>query len=286
MSRLSVIAAMAACALSAASAAPAGAEPVRFQQIRNATVKLEYAGTTFLVDPMLAEQGAYPGFQGTYNSHRRNPLVELPLPLADVIKADAVIVTHTHPDHWDDAARKAIPKNLPIFAQNDEDADSIRKDGFTDVRVLGAATEFRGTRLRKTGGQHGTDAMMASPFGKRLGEVSGVVLERPGYRTTYIAGDTVWTKDVEQAIRTHRPDVILLNTGYARVLGMDGSIIMGKEDLLRAHRLAPGAKVVGIHMEAVNHATQSRQELRDFIRAQGMDPRQVLVPADGEAIAF
>ena len=74
--------------------------------------------------------------------------------------------------------------------------------------------------------------------------------------------------------------------GYARIQGLEGSIIMGKEDLLRAHRLAPGAKVVGIHMEAVNHATQSRQELRDFIRAQGMDPRQVLVPADGEAIAF
>ena len=80
------------------------AQAVKFQQIRNATIKVEYAGTTFLVDPMLASKGAYPGFEGTPNSHLRNPLVELPMPVSEVIKADAIIVTHTHLDHWDEAA--------------------------------------------------------------------------------------------------------------------------------------------------------------------------------------
>ena len=36
------------------------------------------------------------------------------------------------------------------------------------------------------------------------------------------------------AITTYQPDVIILNTAFARVTGFDGSIIMGKEDLLRA----------------------------------------------------
>jgi len=271
--------------VSQGSATDASAQSVMFQQIRNATIKVEYAGTTFLVDPMLAKKGAYPGFEGTYNSHLRNPLVELPMPVSEVMKADALIVTHTHLDHWDDAAKQGLPRNLPIFAQNEEDAESIRKDGFTDVRVLTEDTLFNGTRLSKTGGQHGDDKLMTD-LGKLLGKVSGVVFQRPGHKSVYVAGDTVWNRQVEEAIQKYQPDVIILNTGYARVLGYDGSIIMGKEDLHRAYQAAPKATVIGTHMESVNHATQSREELRGYIAEKGLDPRRVLVPADGQAYSF
>ena len=79
----------------AASAANAATQAVKFQQIRNATIKVEYAGTTFLVDPMLAPKGAYPGFDGTYNSQLRNPLVDLPMSISKVTRADAIVVTHS-----------------------------------------------------------------------------------------------------------------------------------------------------------------------------------------------
>lgn len=266
--------------------ASAAIQPVKFQQIRNATIKVEYAGTTFLVDPMLAPKGAYPGFEGTYNSHLRNPLVDLPMPVGEVIKADAIIVTHTHPDHWDEAAKQGLSKNMPIFTQNKADAEVIRKDGFTNVQAITDNTTFNGTRLTTIFGQHGTDQMMASPLAKILGDATGVVFQRPGYKTTYVAGDTIWTKQVEEAIRKHQPEVIILNTGYARVLGFEGSIIMGKEDLYRAYLLAPKAKVIGSHMESVNHMMQTRKDLRDYIADKGMDPQRVLVPADGQAYSF
>lgn len=269
-----------------AAVPPPRSQPVKFQQIRNATIKLKYAGTTFLVDPMLSKKGTYPGFEGTYNSELRNPLVELPMPLNKVVKADAVIVTHTHLDHWDDAAKQSLPKNIPIFAQNEQDAQSIRKDGFKDVRVLKEDTVFKGTHLRKTGGQHGDNAVMQSPVGEILGTVSGVVFQRAGHKSVYVAGDTVWNRYVEDAIAKHQPDVIILNTGYARVKGFEGSIIMGKEDLLRAYQLAPKATVIGSHMEAVNHAMQSRQELRDYIAEKGMSTKRVLVPDDGASYQF
>ena len=261
-------------------------QPVNFQQIRNATIKLKYAGTTFLIDPMLAKKGAYPGFEGTYNSELRNPLVELPIPLNKVMKADAVIVTHTHLDHWDDAAKQSLPKSIPIFAQNEQDAQSIRKDGFKDVRVLTENTLFKGTRLSKTGGQHGDKTIMQSPIGELLGIVSGVVFQRPGHKSVYVAGDTVWNRHVEEAIGKYQPDVVILNTGYARVKGFEGAIIMGKEDLLRDYELAPKATVIGSHMEAVNHGMQSRQELRDYIVEKGMSTQRVLVPEDGASYSF
>ena len=294
--RLTAIAAcasmLAACANTHNAATPvtiatASAQTMQLQQIRNATIKLEYAGTTFLVDPMLARTGAYPGFEGTYNSHLRNPLVELPIPVTEVLKADAIIVTHTHADHWDDAAKAGVPKSMPIFAQNEEDAASIRQDGFTDVRVLSARTEFKGTTLIRTAAQHGTDQMYATPpLAKLLGQSTGVVFSHPGYKTTYVAGDTIWTSQIEATIRQYQPDVIVLNTGYARITGVDGSIIMGKDDLWRAYQLAPQAKIIGSHMESVNHMTQSRKDLRDFIAEKAMDPQRVLVPADGESYRF
>ncbi|MGY0559078.1 MBL fold metallo-hydrolase [Lysobacter sp. A421] len=269
-------------ATSNANTEDAGA--VGFQQIRNATIKLDYAGTTFLIDPMLAAKDAYPGFEGTYNSEVRYPLVELPMPMSEVMDADAIIVTHTHADHWDDEAKRSLPRNLPLFVQNEIDAESIRQDGFTDVRVLTRDTVFNGTQLSITSGQHGDDQTMAD-F-PSLGQVMGVVFQRPGHETVYLAGDTIWNAQVEDSIHQYQPDVIVLNTGYARMLGVDGSIIMGKDDLYRAYQAAPQAKVIGSHMEAVNHVMQTRQDLHDHIKATGMDPERVLVPADGESYTF
>lgn len=50
--------------------------------IRNATLLLEYGGQRLLIDPMLAPKGHYPAFAGSPNDHLRNPLVDLPVPLA------------------------------------------------------------------------------------------------------------------------------------------------------------------------------------------------------------
>ncbi|HUH59537.1 MAG TPA: MBL fold metallo-hydrolase, partial [Candidimonas sp.] len=177
-------------------------EKVQLQQIRNATVKITYADTTFLIDPMLSRKGTYPGFEGTYRSTLRNPLVDLPLSEKDVLAGvDAVIVTHTHLDHWDDAAQKLLPKDIPLFAQNQDDAAMIRDQGFTNVRVLSDKAEFGGVTLSKTGGQHGTDEMFASPeVAKALGPAMGVVFEAPDHKTLYLVGDTIWRNEVDQAL--------------------------------------------------------------------------------------
>lgn len=272
----------------AAAAEPTASAPtVQIQQIRNATLKLEYAGRTFLVDPMLGARGAYPGFKGTYNQHLRNPLVELPMPAAEVVRGvDAVVVTHTHLDHWDGGEHAFVPKDLPIFVQHQADAEQVRGQGYRDVRVIEGSAEFEGVRLTRTGGQHGTDAMFAvEPVAGLLGQAMGVVFQAPGAATVYVVGDTTWHGEVEQALAAFKPDVVVLNTGDARVLGFTGSIIMGRDDVLRAARAAPGAAIVATHMDAINHMTLSREVLRDHVRQNGLEDR-VRVPADGETMAF
>ncbi|MDP1159798.1 MBL fold metallo-hydrolase, partial [Klebsiella variicola] len=62
--------------------------------IRNSTQRIDYAGKRFLIDPMLADKVAWPGFPGTARSELRNPLVEIPFSRDKIIDVDAVIVTH------------------------------------------------------------------------------------------------------------------------------------------------------------------------------------------------
>ena len=50
---------------------------------------------------MLSAKGSFPGFPLTMKPPFTEPLVDLPLPVSEVIDVDAIIVTHTHDDHWD-----------------------------------------------------------------------------------------------------------------------------------------------------------------------------------------
>lgn len=263
------------------------AQAVQLQQIRNATVKITYADTTFLIDPMLAQKGAYPGFEGTHRSELRNPLVELPMSVEDVLAGvDAVIVTHTHLDHWDEAAQQALPKNIPLFAQNQADAQTIRSQGFEDVRILESKTEFGGVTLSKTGGQHGTDAMYAiAEVAGFLGNAMGVVFESPDHQTLYLVGDTIWRDEVDQTLAHYNPEVIVINAGYALLDSFEGSIIMGKDDVVRAAEAAPQASIIAIHMDAINHMSLTRAELKAYVAEKELQDR-VEVPEDGAVMEF
>lgn len=258
---------------------------MKLTQIRNATLKLEYAGTRFLIDPMLADKDAWPGFPGTARSHLRNPLVALPLSLEEILDVDVIIVTHTHLDHWDDAAQQLIPEGSLIYTQNESDAALIRSQGFTAVQVLAETNTLAGITIVKTDGQHGSDEAYAIPeVAERLGDACGLVFSHRAEKTLYVAGDTIWVKAYEDALLAHQPDVVVLNMGFANVDGI-GAIIMGKDDALRTLHTLPSATVVASHMEAVNHCLLTRAELREFSAQHGI-AASVFVPEDGETLAL
>ena len=60
---------------------------------------------------------------------------------------------------------------------------------------------------------------------------------------------------------------------------------MGKDDILRMYKAVPEAKIIAVHMDAVNHTMQSSEEVRDFVESNNLQDR-VYVPHEGETLTF
>jgi L-ascorbate metabolism protein UlaG (beta-lactamase superfamily) len=244
--------------------------------IRNATLRLEVDGRQILVDPMLDPAGARPPVEDSEDD-RRNPLVELPEP-AEVVVAgiDAVLVTHLHRDHFDDTAAELLPKDVPLLCQP-EDAERLRGRGFSDVRPVDASARLDGIELIRTPARHGQGATAEA-----LAPVSGFLLVDSSGRKLYVAGDTVLYEGVERVLEEHKPDVIVLNAGGARFRGGE-PIVMEADDVVAVARRAPDARVVAVHLDAINHCVQGRPDLHQVLHEQGLTER-VTVPEDGAAV--
>ncbi|KAB2494282.1 MBL fold metallo-hydrolase [Priestia endophytica] len=257
---------------------------MNIQQIRNATLTVEYGGQKFLVDPMLSKKGEFDPFLPAERDDR-NPIVELPMPVDEVLDGvDAVIITHTHEDHFDQAAKDQLPKDIKMFMQDEQDAKLAKESGFTNVEVMEeeVGIDFNGVELTEVDGRHGY-----GETAKLMGNVMGIVFEHPEEKTVYLAGDTVWYDKVQENIDTYKPEVILLNGGENQFTegGPTRPLIMGKEDIYKVYKAAPEADIIVSHMEAVNHWGLSRKELKNFINEKGIESN-VLVPDDGESYSF
>ena len=76
--------------------------------------------------------------------------------------------------------------------------------------------------------------MYANPvLAQLVGDAMGVILKQQTNQLCTLVGDTVWTSDVEKALHRFDPNVIIMNTGYAQILGFEDSIIMGTKDIGR-----------------------------------------------------
>lgn len=259
---------------------------MNFQQIRNATITITYAGKKFLIDPWLQEKGAFPPFSA--ESQEPNPTVPLPMSIDEIIKdVDAVIVTHIHPDHFDEIAADVIAKDTKIFAQNEEEGETFKDFGFKDVEVLKeCGTLFDGIKLTKTNCLHAPDEVviaLCKQFNVSI-NACGVIFSNVNEKTVYLAGDTVWYDAVRKTINTHKPDIIIVNACCAQLVE-GGRLIMNEDDVYEVYKAAPQAKIIASHMEAVNHARVTRRALQRFADEQGMSSN-LLIPADGEQYTF
>jgi L-ascorbate metabolism protein UlaG (beta-lactamase superfamily) len=248
---------------------------VKLTLIRSATLRVGIAGQTLLVDPQLDPAGAREPVPNTPNP-RRSPLRGLPEPAEAVVSGlDAVLVTHLHRDHFDDTARALLPRGVPVFCQP-PDAERLHADGFTDVRPVHGDATLGEVLIARTEGHHGT-----GEIGEAMAPVSGFVLAAPGEPTLYIAGDTILCDEVRAAVEEFKPAVIVVNASAARFDEGD-PIVMDNDDVVALARECPDAEIVAVHFETVSHSTETRADLRERLKQEGL--ANVSVPEDGSSV--
>lgn len=280
---------------------------MKFQQIRSATIKLTYDGTTFLLDPWLSKpriagclgmmplicamnRGGDPRkkyvidhcatWKAVNLKHKWTftPAHALPMSVKEInAGVDAYICSHTHMDHIGlsplGKACEGLNKKIPILAQNKEDADFLEYSGMKDVRIVEDSIKFGGAELIKVKAIHGTKIA--------CGDSCGYIFRSPNEKTLYYAGDTVWCDAVKETIEKYKPEVII-TYNCAAVLVDYGRLIMDDNDLYEVYKAAPDAIIIASHMDNVPHATLTRKTLRKKLQKKGILDK-IRIPEDGES---
>jgi len=248
------------------------------QLLRHATLLIKANNTTILVDPMFSPKGGMDPV-GNAGNDIRIPIVDLPVTTVELTKilssVDAIFVTHTHRDHWDPEAQTLLNKSIPVFCQP-SDVEKIRGQGFNIVQPVNDKLEVtKGLIVHRTGGQHGT-----GEIGQKMGAVSGFVFELEDEHL-YIAGDTIWCTEVEDALKKFKPQTTIVNAGGAQFL-TGGPITMNAEDVKKTTNAVGPGTVIAVHMDTINHCNVTRPVLKKFIAENNLT--NVQIPDDGASI--
>lgn len=249
---------------------------MKIQQIRNATLKIQYGDQTILLDPWLQDKGT--GLSApTVNQKMegiRQPMNELPMTSQEILSGvDFCLVTHIHPDHF---TADYLPKEIKIIVQNEEDRDKAAEMGFSETFSFeGDELKIGNVTITKVPALHGDNSTVAEMMGKG----SGYILSGEE-KTLYIAGDTVYYESVENTLEKYKPDVIALNCCEATI--PVGRLIMNLPDVEMVCEKMPEAQVIATHLDSVNHALVTSSDVKEF--AQNHELNNLCVPANGEQL--
>jgi L-ascorbate metabolism protein UlaG (beta-lactamase superfamily) len=211
---------------------------MQIQLIRNATLRMTYDDRVFIIDPYLAPKHSQEPLIGK----SRNPLVDLPFPLEDILAdIEMALISHLHPDHFDSLAQQLLPRNIPLYCQPG-DEHQIKEAGFSNIVIVDGSVDWHGLTITRTTGQHGNEV-----WATRMGPVSGFIFRADNEPTIYWSGDTIWYEAVRQVVLKIEPDIIITHSSGASF--EDGHPIIMAE-------------------------------------ADGIEAKQLLIPADGETLVF
>ena len=216
---------------------------VHLTLIRSATLRIETAGQTLLVDPQLDPAGARDAGPDTPNP-RRSPLVDLPEPPEVAVAGiDAVLVTHLHRDHFDDTATRAVAPATARSSASRRTRSACTRTASSTSGPVHADAKLGDLLIARTDGRHGTG---------EIGEQMGAGLRlRPARRRASPASTSPATRSCATRsaapIAEHRPAAIVVNASAARFNTGD-PIVMDNDDVVALAR-ETDAQIVAIHFE-------------------------------------
>lgn len=200
----------------------------------HSVVKIETNGKTILIDPFINGNG------------------ETDLK-ADEVKADVILLTHGHNDHFGDTVEIAKRNDALVIAVAELATYLSWKGVKTHGMSIGGAYEFDFGKVKLTQAFHGSSYTEENQNIVYTGMPAGILLKAEG-KTIYHAGDTALFSDMKLIGERNKIDLAFLPIG--------DNFTMGPEDALLAAEWIKAKKVVPIHY---NTFPVIRQNPEDFV---------------------
>ena len=232
---------------------PAG---TKLTWLGHATFLLETGGRRILIDPWVAQNPAC--------AKEDN----------DVGPLDAILVTHPHFDHFDDAIEIARATGATVVSNNETRAylQSQGLENLIDMNI-GGTVEVAGIKAHMTDAAHSSG--ISTPDGIVYGgSAAGFVVELADGFSIYHAGDTAVFSDMALIGRLLAPDLALLPIG--------DHYTMGPRSAAEAVRLLGVKWVMPMHYATFPVLTGTPEAFRDETR--DIDGLEILELSPGDSV--
>jgi L-ascorbate metabolism protein UlaG (beta-lactamase superfamily) len=258
----------------------APASGLRVTWLGHSTLIVEVDGYRVLIDPVWTERVS--PFETLGPSRFHAP----PLPLDQLPRIDAVVISHDHYDHLDHETVIALRQRVPLWAVPLGVGAHLEHWEVPSERIeerdWWGEVEVGDLKLTATPARHASGRSLTfSDQDKTLW--SGWAIQGPRHRV-YYSGDTAMFPELgEIGARLGPFDVTLIETGAYNPLWVD--VHMGPEQAIVAHQLLRGELFIPVHWGTFDLAVHNWTEPVERVLAAAKQAEvSVAVPRPGESI--
>ncbi len=181
--------------------------------------------------------------------------------IADLPQIDAILISHTHRDHYDEWSLKQFSREIPVLTSKGNGKYPLEL-GFKNVQEIDPweNTTIKGVKITATPAKHSGNRN--SPFAdypKALGFLA------EGDRTVYFTGDTGFFDGFKEIGQKAKIDIALLSIGAYKPRWFMKGRHMNPEDALQAMELLNAKEMIPVHWGSFRMAIDGVDEPKDAL---------------------